>query len=107
MLTRDRKLSTGAHERAFAAFSGYFSADATLSTRFFYSFLATVVAVYSVVAVFAPLIRPECVPPERRHLGQGNTGGLEDEPNPSYTHDPCRWVRYWVLLGLNPWEADM
>ena len=62
----------------------------------------------STVAVLAPLITPECdIVPGRRHLGQGNSGGVEDEPNPSYRHDPCRWVRYGVLLGLNKWEAEM
>ena len=37
---------------------------------------------------------------------EGLEGGLEDAPNPSYRPDPCRWRRYDVLLGLNPWEAE-
>jgi len=80
-----------------------------VGTRIFYTLLALVSAVYTVVALLAPLITPECtLPLSRRQLGQGNTGGVEEaEPNPSYPKDPCRWIRYAVLLGLNKWEADM
>jgi len=88
----------------------FFSADATLSTKLLYGFLAAVSIVYSIVAVLAPLITPEChlpLPHPERRLGQGNTGGLEDEPNPSYKKDPCRWIRYAALLGMNKWEAEM
>eukprot|EP00966_Prymnesium_polylepis_P279361 6453926-Prymnesium_polylepis.1 len=100
----------GSHatKAAFDHWCSFFSAEATIGTRIFYTTMALVVWIYSVVAVVAPLIRPECTEtPARRQLGQGNTGGLEDEPNPSYTHDACRWTRYFVLLGMNPWEADM
>ena len=77
----------------------FFSAETANSTRLFYASLAIICAVYSVVALLAPLIRPECtLPPDTQHV---------EHPNPSFTPDPCRWVRYAVLLGLNPWEADM
>ncbi|KAL1522323.1 hypothetical protein AB1Y20_017315 [Prymnesium parvum] len=95
--------------RADLLWCSFFSAEASVGTRIFYTLLALVSAVYTVVALLAPLITPECtLPLSRRQLGQGNTGGVEEaEPNPSYPKDPCRWIRYAVLLGLNKWEADM
>lgn len=38
----------------------FFSAEATLCTRIFYTALAIVVFIYAVIAVCAPLIAPEC-----------------------------------------------
>lgn len=95
-------------DAASSLWCSFFSAEATFSTRLFYTFLALVVLVYTLISLFAPLIAPPCdVVGGRRQLGQGNTGGIEAEPNPSYTHDACRWVRYAILLGMNKWEADM
>ena len=88
-------------------FRSFFSAETAASTGGFYMILAVFSIIYSIVAFLAPLITPPCDLPVRRQLGQGNTGGIESEPNPSYTYDACRWVRYAVLLGMNKWEADM
>ena len=93
---------------AYNRWCSFFSSEATLGTRWFYTFLAAIVFVYSIVSFLAPWITPECnIPLDGRMLGQGNTGGIEAEPNPSYRRDPCRWTRYAVLLGLNKWEAEM
>jgi len=84
----------------------------------FYALLATLLGVYSLIGIIAPLLRPPCTqeagatPGDQRGTDQrvegveGLEGGLEDAPNPSYRPDPCRWRRYDVLLGLNPWEAE-
>ena len=100
------------------ASEGFFSKEAGLFTRLFYVSLLFTTIVYSFVTIMSPLWIPECdipletTPPRdsdghRRALGQGLEGGLEELPNPSYQPNPCRWVRYSVLLGMNPWEADM
>ena len=98
--------------------SSYFSDATKLGKLAFYFLMATIVVVYSLIGLAAPLLRPACdVPPsntpgdqrgtEQRVEGvEGLEGGLEDAPNPSYRRDPCRWHRYDVLLGLNPWEAE-
>jgi uncharacterized membrane protein YhiD involved in acid resistance len=93
-------------------FDSFFSSDSGASTRLFYFALLTVTVLYSTVSMIAPLITPVCdLPPDakpaHRLLGQGLEGGLEDAPNPSYVPDPCRWIRYIVLLGMNKWEAQM
>jgi len=90
----------------------YFSVEAGRSTRLFYFALLAVTITYSVIAMAAPLLTPTCTIPlavkgSHRLLGQGLEGGLEDAPNPSYQPDPCRWIRYFWLLGMNKWEADM
>ena len=91
----------------------YFSDKTGTGTRAFYGASACVVAIYTAVGLLAPLITPVCdiplqqKPAKGRSLVQGLEGGLEDAPNPSYKPDPCRWTRYWVLLGMNKWEADM
>ena len=94
-------------------FSSYFSVDSTANTRLFYLISLLLTVIYGFVALLAPLVTPECdIAPEqprpaRRALVQGLEGGLEDAPNPSYEPDPCRWIRYVALLGMNKWEADM
>ncbi|KAL1523101.1 hypothetical protein AB1Y20_018059 [Prymnesium parvum] len=82
----------------------FFSAEATVETRIFYTVLAAVVFIYTTIALLSPLLTPECkIPVPRAHVN----GSFPLDPNPSYRHDPCRWLRYAELLGLNKWEADM
>ena len=77
----------------------YFSADAGWMTRGIYVVLALGTIVYSMISILAPLITPTCttadteLPPVKH-------------PNPDYVHDPCRFVHYAILGGLNKWEAD-
>lgn len=103
-------------------FNSFFSHESGVGTRLFYFVLLGVTLIYSFIAVISPLVIPHCdIPvetkqhrigatdsqPLRRQLIQGLEGGLEKAPNPSFAPDPCRWDRYWVLLGMNTWEADM
>ena len=107
-------------------FNSFFSPESGLGTRVFYLSLAGLTIIYTVTALIAPMVTPDCdvpvsTPPPHtwgdgrmllqrlghRVLIQGLEGGLEEAPNPSYEPDPCRWDRYWVLLGMNKWEADM
>ena len=94
-----------------------------MGTRLFYFVLLGVTLIYSFIAVIsapsntalqyprgneaAQDWRAQTASPCRRQLIQGLEGGLEKAPNPSFAPDPCRWDRYWVLLGMNTWEADM
>jgi len=88
--------------------SPYFSVESSRGTRFFYYFILAGTLIFSAAAALAPLTTPFCNAPDlRRRLGQGLEGGLEDAPNPQYHPDPCRWVRYAALLGMNKWEAQM
>lgn len=93
--------------------SSYFSVEAGQGTRAVYFFMLAITLIYSGMSLIAPFVTPHCdiplqdKPLKLRRLGQGLEGGLEDAPNPSYQPDPCRWIRYIELLGLNKWEADM
>ena len=98
-------------------FNSYFSAESGTSTRAFYITLLLTTIIYSTIAIIFPLVTPVCdipLPPHvhnppapGRLLSQGLDGGLEEAPNPSFQPDPCRWIRYASLLGMNKWEADM
>lgn len=59
--------------------------------------LAVLLALYSVLALSAPLIAPVCTRPP---LGRRYR-------NKDYHPDPCRFERYLVLGGMTMWECDM
>ena len=105
--SEDLALASGPMEESGNAFNSYFSVESGRFTKIFYFTLLGITIVYSTICLLDPFIRPDCDVAVRRRMIQGLEGGLEDAPNPSYTPDPCRWIRYWVLLGMNPWEADM
>ena len=100
-------------------FTSYFGDVTKIGKVAFYTLMASILVVYSLIGLAAPLLRPVCTqeagatPGDERGTAQrvegieGLEGGLEDAPNPSYRPDPCRWRRYDVLLGLNPWEAEL
>ena len=90
----------------------FFSSEVKISARLVYLIMLTGTLLYSAAAFVEPVLRPSCgKQPDTVHavlnLGQGLEGGLETAPNPSYRADPCRWDRYAILLGMNPWECDM
>jgi uncharacterized membrane protein YhiD involved in acid resistance len=102
-----------AHGMPEGYFNSFFSSEAGPATRIFYISLLGLTLVYSIISLICPLITPVCdipleTPPPKalRRLVQGLEGGLEDAPNPSYQPDPCKWMRYPALLGMNKWEAD-
>ena len=95
--------------------ASYFGDVTKIGKVAFYTLMASILVVYSLIGLAAPLLRPVCTqepgatPGDNRGPDSGVEdlqGGREGAPNPSYRPDPCRWRRYDVLLGLNPWEAE-
>ena len=95
--------------------ASYFGDVTKIGKVAFYTLMASILVVYSLIGLAAPLLRPVCTPEPGATPGdnrgpdsgvEGLQGGREGAPNPSYRPDPCRWRRYDVLLGLNPWEAE-
>lgn len=78
--------------------SAYFSEHSTSATRHTYLVLGCFVLVLAGLSVLAPLLAPAC----------DNVAVQVKHPNPDYdATDGCRHVRYWLLLGMSKWEADM
>mmetsp|Transcript_43117 Transcript_43117/g.135189 ORF Transcript_43117/g.135189 Transcript_43117/m.135189 type:complete len:294 (-) Transcript_43117:22-903(-) len=70
----------------------------SLGGRLFYCSLYIVLAAYGVISIIAPWVVGPCV-----NVPSGKTYS-----NPDYAYDgDCARVRYWRLLLLTPFEADM
>lgn len=61
--------------------------------------IAVCVALYTALAVAAPWTAPECTAPSP-HRKYANVDFAA-------SYDPCKYVRYAALGGLNKWDADM
>lgn len=84
---------------------GYFSEESGKGSIIFYSVTTCLVICYCVICVVAPFITPVCDKVAGDHSFRARTG--VEYPNPDYQKDPCKFTRYWVLGGMNKWEADM
>ena len=92
--------------------ASYFGDVTKIGKVAFYTLMASVLVVYSLIGLAARLLRYLHSEPVDHGDNEADSGvedlqgGREGAPNPSYRPDPCRWRRYDVLLGLNPWEAE-
>ena len=83
--------------------ASYFGDVTKIGKVAFYTLMASILVVYSLIGLAAPLLRPVCTPEPGATPGdnrgpdsgvEGLEGSREGAPNPSYRPDPCRWRRY-------------
>ena len=82
--------------------ASYFGDVTKIGKVAFYTLMASILVVYSLIGLAAPLLRPVCTqepgatPGDNRGPDsgvEGLQGGRDGAPNPSYRPDPCRWRR--------------
>ena len=78
--------------------SAYFSRESGTTTRNTYKLLGLVATVFAIDSFLAPWLVPKC------HLAPDTK---TEHLNPDYVSNPCRHLKYGVLLGMSPWDADM
>eukprot|EP00307_Rebecca_sp_RCC1486_P003134 CAMPEP_0119412328 /NCGR_PEP_ID=MMETSP1335-20130426/4809_1 /TAXON_ID=259385 /ORGANISM="Chrysoculter rhomboideus, Strain RCC1486" /LENGTH=271 /DNA_ID=CAMNT_0007437055 /DNA_START=8 /DNA_END=823 /DNA_ORIENTATION=- len=70
-----------------------------------YTCLSTLLLVYTVISLLAPLVAPPCDVVPTAHSYRARAG--IEYKNVDYEKDACKFYRYAVLGGLNKWECDM